>query len=77
MLRLLKLLIFGVWKIEPKHTHEWETVKEKEIRFYLNGKHSADDLPIEAHQIYYLRCKTCGVLRVQKFTEVPGMWGEE
>ena len=67
MLRLLKLLIFGVWKVEPKHVHDWETTDEKIVNIYAS---SFKEYPCASYRTYFLRCKTCGIHEMQKFKVV-------
>lgn len=47
--------LFGAyWRPEPKHEHQWETIKEIVVRRYVLSAYVGTDY------VYHLRCTTCG-----------------
>jgi predicted SprT family Zn-dependent metalloprotease len=63
MLRLLRLLLTGVWSI---HEHEWEVVDERTTDYYLSHD-TANTIPEKTVRTYVYKCKTCGKHRVRRY----------
>jgi hypothetical protein len=47
-------LFGGYWRPEPRHEHQWETIKVVEIEVMALGER------VDTRWVYHLRCKTCG-----------------
>jgi hypothetical protein len=61
MIRLIKFLITGEWKV---HHHEWEIHEERLTNIYETP---FSKMPRSTRKSIVQRCKTCGKMKVVSF----------
>ena len=64
MLRIIKFLVFGTWKIDEKLTtpqcfHTWDIIRQTDV-------YSLHHQTIPEAELYTLRCNKCGDIKVRK-----------